>query len=71
MGRKTNFISDDIATTVVPTTPANPQVGEPCGIGDIPGVVVEPPPQTVVPLYGYGVYSGCRLRALTKTVVQP
>ena len=43
MGRKTNFISDDIATTVVPTTPANPQVGEPCGIGDIPGVVVEPP----------------------------
>ena len=41
MGRKTGFISDDLAATVVPTAPAEFKVGDPVSVGGIPGVVAE------------------------------
>ena len=41
MTRKTGFISDDLAATVVPTAPTTLQVGGPCQVGRIPAVVAE------------------------------
>ena len=41
MTRKTGFISDDLAATVVPTAPTTLQVGGPCQVGGVPAVVVE------------------------------
>ena len=41
MTRKTGFISDDLAATVVPTAPTTLQVGGPCQVGRVPAVVAE------------------------------
>ena len=41
MTRKTGFISDDLAATVVPTAPADLVVGGPCQVGGVPAVVAE------------------------------
>ena len=41
MGRKTNYVSDDISVTVAATDPAIPTVGGACVVGGVPGVCVE------------------------------
>lgn len=41
MTRKTGFISDDLAATVVPTAPTDLVVGGPCSVGRVPAVVAE------------------------------